>query len=95
MLVLPVLDPEVLDLSPLLPFLFAVVWAGGLDEVLPSLFDFSWLARALFARVSLAALDWCSQYWASMVCDRVHKSWRLSGFPNLEISSLIQGRSPL
>ena len=56
-LVLPVLDPEVLDLSPLLPFLFTVVRAGGLDEVLPLSFDFSWLAGVLFAGVSLAALD--------------------------------------
>ena len=70
-LVFPVLDLEVLDLSPLLPFLFAVVWARGLDGVLPLLFDFSWLARVLFAGVSLAALDQHSQYWASMVCDRV------------------------
>ena len=30
-----------------------------------------------------------------MVCDRVHNSGRLSGFPNLEISSLIWGRSSL
>ena len=76
-LVGPVLDPEVTDSSPLLPF------------------DFSWLAGVLFAGVSLAALDQHSQYRASMVCDRAHKSWRLLGFPNLEISFLIWGRSPL
>ena len=73
-LVLPVLDLEVRDLSPLLPFLFAVVWAGGLDEVLPLLFECSWLAGVLLAGVSLAASDRHSQYQASMVCDMVHKS---------------------
>ena len=60
-LVLPVLEPEVMDLLPLLPFLFIVVWARGLDKVLPLLFDFCWLAGVLFARVSLAALDQRSQ----------------------------------
>ena len=56
-LVLPVLELEVTDLSPLSPFLFTVVRAGGLDEVLPLSFDFSWLAGVLFAGVSLAASD--------------------------------------
>ena len=60
-LVLPVLELEVMDLSLLLSFLFAVVWAGGLDKVLPLSFNFSWLAEALFAEVSLAALDRHSQ----------------------------------
>ena len=56
-----VLEPEVMDLSPLLLFLFAVVWAGGLGKALPLSFDLSWLAGALFARGSLAALDQHSQ----------------------------------
>ena len=41
MLVLLVLELEVMALSPLLPFLFAAVWARGLGEVLPLLFDLS------------------------------------------------------
>ena len=73
-LVLPILDLEVPDFLPLLPVLFAVVWAGWLDKVLSLSFDFSWLAGVLFTRVSPAVSDWCSQYQASMVCDRVHKS---------------------
>ena len=60
-LVLLVSEPEETGLSPLLPFLFAAVWAGGLGDVLPLLFDLSWLVRALFAGASLAASDWCSQ----------------------------------
>ena len=91
--VLPVLDPRVPDSLLILPFLFSVVWAWALDVVLPLSFDFSWLAEFLFTGVSLAASDWHSQYWTSIVCDRVHKSWRLLGFSNLEILSLIQGRS--
>ena len=56
-LVLLVLEPEEAVLSPLLPFLFAAFWAGGLGDVLPLSFNLSWLAGALFAGVSLAALD--------------------------------------
>ena len=59
-LVLLVLEPEEM-LSPLLPFLFATFWAGGLGDVLPWLFDLSWLAGALFTRVFLAASDQRSQ----------------------------------
>ena len=57
MLVLLVLGLEETVLSPLLPFLFATFWAGGLGDVFPLSFDLAWLARALFARVSLAASD--------------------------------------
>ena len=60
-LVLLVLEPEVVVLSPLLPFLFAAFCARGLGRVWPLLFALSWLARALFARVSLAASDRHSQ----------------------------------
>ena len=60
-LVLLVLEPEETGLSPLLPFFFAAVWAGGLGNVLPLSFDLSWLPGALFAGASLAALDWHSQ----------------------------------
>ena len=59
--VLLVLEPEEMSLSPLLPFLFAAVWARGLGKGLPLSFNLSWLARALFAGVSLVALDWHSQ----------------------------------
>ena len=54
-LVLLILEPEETGLSPLLPFLFAAVWARGLGNVLPLSFDLSWLTGALFARASLAA----------------------------------------
>ena len=60
-LVLLVLEPEDVGLSPLLPFLFAAVWAGGLGKGLPLSFNLSWLTGALFARASLAALDRRSQ----------------------------------
>ena len=55
-LVLRTLEPEGVVLSPV-PFLFAILWAGGLGRVWPLSFTLSWLARALFAGVSLAALD--------------------------------------
>ena len=42
-LVLLVLEPEEMGLSPLLPFLFAAVWARGLGDSLPLSFDLSWL----------------------------------------------------
>ena len=60
-LVMLVLELEETGLSPLLPFLFAAVWARGLGDILPLLFDLSWLAGALFAGVSLAASDRRSQ----------------------------------
>ena len=60
-LVLLILEPEEMGLSPLLPFLFVAVWAGGLGDVLPLSFDLSWLVGALFARASLAASDRHSQ----------------------------------
>ena len=60
-LVLLVLEPEEAVLSPVLPFLFAAFWARGLGRIWPLSFALSRLARALFARVSLAALDRCSQ----------------------------------
>ena len=60
-LVLLVLEPEGAVLSPVLPFLFAAFWAGGLGHVWPLSFALSWLARALFASVSLAASAQCSQ----------------------------------
>ena len=59
-LVLLVLELEGAVLSPV-PFLFAALWARGLGHVWPLSFALSWLARALFAGVSLAASDWCSQ----------------------------------
>ena len=37
-LVLLVLEPEEMGLSPLLPFLFAAVWARGLGNILPLFF---------------------------------------------------------
>ena len=46
-LVLLILEPEEMGLSPLLPFLFAAVWAGGLGDVLPLSFDLSWLPELL------------------------------------------------
>ena len=60
-LVLLVLEPEEAVLSPVLPFLFAAFWAGGLGHVWPLSFALSWLAGALFARVSLVASDRHSQ----------------------------------
>ena len=54
-LVLLVLEPEEVVLSPALPFLFAAFWARGLDCVWPLLFALSWLAGALFTGKSLAA----------------------------------------
>ena len=60
-LVLLVLEPEEAVLSPVLPFLFAAFWAGDLSRIWPLSFALSWLARALFAGVSLAALDRRSQ----------------------------------
>ena len=60
-LVLLVLELEEVVLSSVLPFLFAAFWARGLGHVWPLLLALSWLAGALFARVSLAALDQCSQ----------------------------------
>ena len=60
-LVLLVLELEEAVLSPVLPFLFAAFWAGGLGHIWPLSFALSWLAGALFAGVSLAASDWCSQ----------------------------------
>ena len=60
-LVLLILELEETGLSPLLPFLFAAVWAGGLGDVLPLSFDLSWLTGAVFARASLAASDQHSQ----------------------------------
>ena len=59
--VLLVLEPEKTGLSLLLPFLSAAVWAGGLGDVLPLLFDLSWLVGALFTGASLAASDRHSQ----------------------------------
>ena len=56
-----ILEPEEMVLSPLLPFLFATFWAGGLGDVLPLSLDLSWLAGALFTGVSLAASDRRSQ----------------------------------
>ena len=56
-LVLLILEPEETGLSPLLPFLFAAVWAGGLGDVLPLLFNLSWLVQALFTGAYLAASD--------------------------------------
>ena len=60
-LVLLILEPEGAVLSPVLPFLFAALWARGLGRVWPLSFALSWLARALFAGVSLAASDQHSQ----------------------------------
>ena len=60
-LVLLVLEPEETGLSPLFPFLFAAVWAGGLGDVLPLSFDLSWLVGPLFTGASLAASDQHSQ----------------------------------
>ena len=60
-LVLLILEPEEAVLSPVLPFLFAAFWARGLGHIWPLSLALSWLARALFAGVSLAALDRCSQ----------------------------------
>ena len=60
-LVLLILEPEEMGLSPLLPFLFAAVWARGLGDVLPLSFDLSWLVGALCAGASLAASDRHSQ----------------------------------
>ena len=60
-MVLLILELEEMGLSPLLPFLFAAVWAGGLGDVLPLSFDLSWLIGALFAGASLAASDQRSQ----------------------------------
>ena len=59
-LVLLILEPKEMVLSPLLPFLFETFWAVGLGDILPLSFDLSWLARALFTGVSLAASDRCS-----------------------------------
>ena len=60
-LVLLVLKLEEVVISPVLPFLFAAFWARGLGCIWPLSFALSWLAGALFAGVSLVALDRCSQ----------------------------------
>ena len=60
-LMLLILEPEEAILSPVLPFLFAAFWAGELGHVWPLSFALSWLAGALFARVSLVASDQRSQ----------------------------------
>ena len=59
-LVLLILELEGVVSSPV-PFLFATLWARGLGRVWPLSFALSWLARALFASVSLAASAQCSQ----------------------------------
>ena len=47
-LVLLILEPEGMGLSPLLPFLFAAVWVRGLGDILALSFNLSWLIWALF-----------------------------------------------
>ena len=56
-LVLLVLEPEEAVLFPVLLFLFAAFWAGGLGRIWPLSIALSWLAGTLFAGVSLAASD--------------------------------------
>ena len=53
------------------------------------------LSEVLFASVSRAISLWCSQYRASMDLASIQRLVRLSGFPTLEISSLIWDRNLL
>ena len=75
--------PEVPELGEFLLPGFGLVKAGVLPLSLG-------LSRVLLAGVSQAISLWHSQYRASMDWVSIWRSVRLSGFPTLEISSLIR-----